>query len=159
MLLKPTSTKSLSKSIISLVKTAGKQGRPLKIRASHTEFGSMAPFPCPSSVGNASTSADSSRSLTPATPIYVGVVGDKMRKVLSISKANKQVRVQAGIQLEDLLIALSKAGLSIPRSSLPWWAHLTVAGSIATTAHGSGYNAISSIVSRVTVCATSALPA
>jgi FAD/FMN-containing dehydrogenase len=106
---KPTSTASLVKTIKSLVQRAAKEGRGLKVRASHYDFGSTVPFPCPG--GENATGA--------AAPLRVGVLTSSMKRVLSTNKQLKQMRVGAGMALRDFLPAASRAKLSVPRALLP----------------------------------------
>jgi FAD/FMN-containing dehydrogenase len=77
---------------------------------------------------------------------------DKMTKVLSVDKDKKQLRVQAQMNLKDLYATADANDMSTPRSALPWWQGLTLAGVFATSSHGTGNNATSMIVS---VCSTS----
>lgn len=72
---------------------------------------------------------------------------DKMTKVLSVDSAKKQMRVQAQMTLKELYAAADAADMSTPRSALPWWQGLTLAGVFATSSHGTGNNVTSMIVS------------
>jgi FAD/FMN-containing dehydrogenase len=72
---------------------------------------------------------------------------DKMTKVLSVDKGKKQLRVQAQMNLKDLYATADANDMSTPRSALPWWQGLTLAGVFATSSHGTGNNATSMIVS------------
>lgn len=69
------------------------------------------------------------------------------RQVLSVDQASSRMSVQAQITLRDLYAAATAAGLSVPRSGLPWWQGLTLGGAMATSSHGTGLNTTSMIVS------------
>jgi hypothetical protein len=75
------------------------------------------------------------------------IMMDKMTKVLSIDNDKKQLRVQAQMNLKDLYATADANSMSTPRSALPWWQGLTLAGVFATSSHGTGNNATSIIVS------------
>lgn len=72
---------------------------------------------------------------------------DKMINVLSVDKDKKQLRVQAQMHLKDLYATADANDMSTPRSALPWWQGLTLAGVFATSSHGTGNNVTSMIVS------------
>lgn len=67
--------------------------------------------------------------------------------MLAVDKANNRMRVQAQMMTKDLYPAATAAGLSVPRSSLPWWQELTLGGVVATSSNGTGLNVTSMIVS------------
>lgn len=70
-----------------------------------------------------------------------------MNKVLAVNKEAKQLKVQAQMTLKNLYDAADAAGLSTPRSALPWWQGLTLGGVFSTASHGTGNNATHMIVS------------
>ena len=135
-MLRPTSTAELAADIAEIRKRAADEGRPLKLRASHNLFGSTVSFPCPSGLVGADGKP----------PLLVAVVMDRMTKVLSVDKAAAQMNVQAQMAVRDLVAAVKEAGLATPRSTLPWWAELTLAGVMSTTAHGTGFNVTHQLV-------------
>lgn len=138
-LIRPNTTEELAAAIAAVNKRAGTEGRTLKMRATRDGFASMASFPC--SYQPSDPSAPISQQLR------VGILMDDMNKLLSVNKANHQMRVQAQMQLHDLYQAATANEMSIPRSSLPWWQGLTLGGIVSTTSHGSGHNVTSMIVS------------
>jgi FAD/FMN-containing dehydrogenase len=77
------------------------------------------------------------------------IMMDKMTKVLSVDKDKKQLRVQAQMTLKDLYATADANDMSTPRSALPWWQGLTLAGVFSTSSHGTGNNATSMIVSAL----------
>jgi FAD/FMN-containing dehydrogenase len=80
-------------------------------------------------------------------PIVAGLMMDKMTQVLEVDKANHRLRVQGQMKLKELYETADANGMSIPRSALPWWQGLTLAGTFSTTSHGTGNNVTSMIVS------------
>jgi FAD/FMN-containing dehydrogenase len=69
-----------------------------------------------------------------------------MNKVLQVDKAAYTMEVQAQMMLSQLFAAATAAGMS-PPSVMPAWAELSLAGIMASSAHGSGRNISSVIVS------------
>jgi len=80
-------------------------------------------------------------------PVVAGVMMDLMTKVLEVDKEQHRMRVEAQMTLKGLYEAADANGLSTPRSALPWWQGLTLAGALATGSHGTGNNVTSMIVS------------
>jgi FAD/FMN-containing dehydrogenase len=72
---------------------------------------------------------------------------ENLNKVLAVDTEKKQLKVQAQMTLKNLYDAADAAGLSTPRSALPWWQGLTLGGVFATASHGTGNNATHTIVS------------
>ncbi|WIA11663.1 hypothetical protein OEZ85_011764 [Tetradesmus obliquus] len=139
-LVRPESTEQLAAAVKDLRARAQQQGRPLKMRATRPQFATMHSMPC----------AEQPTLLSPfevqgKKPIVVGIMMDKMTKVLSVDSAKKQMRVQAQMTLKELYAAADAADMSTPRSALPWWQGLTLAGVFATSSHGTGNNVTSMI--------------
>ncbi len=82
----------------------------------------------------------------PTLYVTAGLMMERMNKVLSIDKVTKRMTIQAQATLKDLFSAADAAELSVPRSALPWWQGLTLAGVFSTASHGTGSNATSMIV-------------
>lgn len=61
---------------------------------------------------------------------------ERLNKVISFNKEKKEIRVQAGMRLRDLLNILIKHELSLPVTGA--FAAQTIAGLIATNTHGTG---------------------
>ncbi len=70
-------------------------------------------------------------------PLTSGTVLDLsgLGQVLSADVASRIVRVQGGIRLKDLVVALEARGLALP--NLGAWTEQTIAGVISTATHGS----------------------
>jgi hypothetical protein len=141
-LIVPTSTAELAAAIKDVAARAKKAGRPLKMRTAHDAFATMQSFPCAQQ-----PSDPNARVKTATSPLVVGILMDKMTKVLAHDKATHQLRVQAQIDIKGLLTYGNEHGLSPPRSSLPWWQGLTLGGIFSTASHGTGLNVTSMIVS------------
>jgi FAD/FMN-containing dehydrogenase len=71
-----------------------------------------------------------------------------MNKVLAVDHAAKQMRVQAGMLITQLLREATAAGMSVPLGSVPAFGDLTLGGVLVTGAHGTGHQATSSLVSH-----------
>jgi FAD/FMN-containing dehydrogenase len=141
MLIRPGSTAELSAAIKDIRAKAAAQGRPLKMRATRPGFATMHSMPCASQPSNPSPFLVKGK-----TPMVVGIMTDKMTDVLSVDQGLKQLRVQAQMKLKGLYEAAEANQMSTPRSALPWWQGLTLAGTFSTTSHGSGFNATSMLV-------------
>ena len=63
---------------------------------------------------------------------------DKINRLLEVDQAQKQIRVQAGIRLKDLVARLEKHGLAL--SNLGSIDSQSLAGAICTGTHGTGIN-------------------
>ncbi|MEX0940757.1 MAG: FAD-binding protein [Candidatus Babeliales bacterium] len=61
---------------------------------------------------------------------------DHLNRVLVIDKEKKQIRVQAGIKLKDLIKVLANNGLALPNQ--PAITEQSIAGVVSTATHGSG---------------------
>jgi FAD/FMN-containing dehydrogenase len=75
------------------------------------------------------------------------VLHEQLNKVLAVDRARNQMRVGAGMDVKELGIAATRAGMSIPVGSMPAYAGLTLGGVLLTSAHGSGYGTIHNLVS------------
>lgn len=73
-----------------------------------------------------------------------------MNRVVSMNRTSGLARIQPALNITAFLKAATRAGLSVPRLSLPAWGGLTLGGIVATSAHGAGYNVTSTICSVVT---------
>jgi FAD/FMN-containing dehydrogenase len=71
---------------------------------------------------------------------------EKMTNVLSVDPVNKQMRVQTGMLITQLLKEATAVGMSVPLGSVPAFGDLTLGGVLVTGAHGTGHQAISSLV-------------
>ena len=72
---------------------------------------------------------------------------DKMDKVLAVDHAAKTMTVQAQMNLGQLYAAATSNNMSVMTGVVPAWAGLTLAGIMASSAHGSGYQQQSVLVS------------
>jgi FAD/FMN-containing dehydrogenase len=72
---------------------------------------------------------------------------DQMTKVLAVNVTSYTMRVQAQMTMQHLYEAATAAGMSVVGGLLPAWAGLTLGGVMAASAHGSGYNTRSTVVS------------
>lgn len=77
-----------------------------------------------------------------------------MNKVLAVNNTDKTMRVQASMMLGELYQHATDAAMSVPLGLMPAWAGLTLAGVMSASAHGSGANTTSSVVSVLSVYAT-----
>lgn len=146
-IIRPRSTQELSAAIKDVAARAAAAGRPLKMRTAHSGFGTIQSFPC--AVQPHTPEAKSAFDpANPTRPLVVGILMDHMTRVLSVDKAATVMRVQAQIPLRDFYTNATAVGMSPPRSSLPWWQGLTLAGIFASSSHGSGLNTTSMIVRR-----------
>ncbi|KAI8472152.1 MAG: hypothetical protein J3K34DRAFT_415296 [Monoraphidium minutum] len=143
-LIRPASTAELSAAIKEVAAKAAAAGRPLKMRTAHTKFATMQSFPCPIQPADPKTGVRPTTKRADA-PYVAGIMMDKMTKVLSHDKATNLLRVQAQINIRELLEYGNANGISPPRSSLPWWQGLTLGGIFATASHGSGLHVTSMI--------------
>lgn len=142
MLIRPESTEQLSSAIKDLRAKAAAQGRPLKMRATRPGFATMHSMPC-----SAQPSSTSPFLVRGQQPMVVGIMMDRMVKTLAVDQGTKQLRVQAQMTLKDLYEVADANQMSNPRSALPWWQGLTLAGIFSTSSHGTGLNVTSMIVS------------
>lgn len=141
-LIRPESTDELAAAIKHFRAKAAAQGRPLKMRATRPSFGTMSSMACASQPSNPSPFL-----VRGQQPLVVGIMLDKMTKVLAVDHEKKQLRVQAQMRLKELYEAADANQMSTPRSALPWWQGLTLAGVFSTSSHGTGLNTTSMIVS------------
>eukprot|EP00775_Hariotina_reticulata_P005676 gene5676-5914_t len=81
----------------------------------------------------------------PRQPITVGLLHNKMNKVLAADKQKYTMRVQAGITYTEFLKEATKAGMSVVVGTPTAYAGLTLSGVLATTAHGSGDKTVSTL--------------
>lgn len=145
-IIRPTSTAELAEKVKEVAARAAAAGRPLKMRAGKSGFGTIQSFPCP--VQPHTPEAVSAFDASNATrPLVVGILMDNMTQVLEADTEGLTMKVQAQITLRDFYKAANAAKLSPPRSSLPWWQGLTLAGIFTTSSHGTGLNTTSMLVS------------
>lgn len=125
-------------------------------------FHSTAPFTCPGGSLRThpnwenkpvpdplSAAAAPSSAVSPASNVTsVSFLLDSMNKVLAVDPAAKQMRVQAGMLITQLLKEATAAGMSVPLGSVPAFGDLTLGGVLVTGAHGTGHKATSSLVRR-----------
>lgn len=78
MLIHPESTEQLAAAIKDVKAQAAKMGRPLKMRAGRPEYGSMTSLPCPYQ-----TTLVTPFTVKGKTPLVVGIMMDKMNKVMA----------------------------------------------------------------------------
>lgn len=142
MLIVPESTEQLAAAIKDVRAKAAAQGRPLKMRATRPGFATMHSMPCV-----AQPSSLSPFLVRDQKPLVVGILMNKMVGVLGIDHDKKQLRVQAQMTLKGLYETADANEMSTPRSALPWWQGLTLAGIFSTTSHGTGLNVTSMLVS------------
>lgn len=89
----------------------------------------------------------------PSNVTSVSLLLDRMRAVLVVDTAKKQMRVQAGMFVTQLLKEAAAAGLSVPLGSVPAFGDLTLGGVLVTGAHGTGHrttSALGDIVAELT---------
>lgn len=139
-LIRPSTTAELADAIKAVAARAKKEGRALKMRTAHDAFATMQSFPCAIQPSDPQAAQKLEKG-----PLVVGILMDKMTKVLSLDKATNQLKVQAQIPIKGLLEYATENGISPPRSALPWWQGLTLAGIYATASHGTGLNVTSSL--------------
>jgi len=144
MLIRPDATAELSAAVKDVRTKAAAQGKPLKMRSARPGFASMSSFPCASQPSNTHPFLVNGQQ-----PLVVGIMMDKMTKVLAVDQSNKQMRVQAQMTLKELYAAADANQMSTPRSALPWWQGLTLGGIFSTSSHGTGLNVTSMIVSNM----------
>ncbi|KAF8071287.1 CHX17 [Scenedesmus sp. PABB004] len=148
----PASTAEVAAAVAALAARAD-AGEVVKLRATIRGFGSSASFPCPVSpraAGNASAGSSSGGGRGGGGVHVVGVLMDRMRRVLEVDTEAMTMRVQANMKLDALYKAATDAGLGVPLGIVPAWAGLTLAGVMAASAHGSGRNTTSVICDVVT---------
>jgi len=76
--------------------------------------------------------------LPPPPPTRVSLLTDGLDAVLEVLPApRRQMRVQSGMTVGQLLAAASAVGMSAPVGALPSFSGLTLGGALATAAHGS----------------------
>ncbi|WIA15659.1 hypothetical protein OEZ85_002285 [Tetradesmus obliquus] len=131
----PEDTAQLAAAIKSLRARAAAEGRPLKMRPARRGFATMASFAC----GPQPTLVNPFL-VDGKKPMVVGLMLEKMDKVLAVDKEKQQLRVQGQMTLKGFYEAADAAGLSVPRFGLPWWQGLTLGGVFSTASHGSGNN-------------------
>lgn len=124
-------------------------GAPVTLRTSRPRFHSTATFVCP--VPDAPVAATATRVATEAgrRALEVGLLQNKLNKVLAVDAAKATMRVGAGMTITELLREATKAKLSVQIGSLPAYAGLTLGGVLATSAHGSGDKTINSLADTV----------
>jgi hypothetical protein len=105
-------------------------------------FGSSASFPCAVQPKNSMFSFKPGKE-----PLVIGVLMDKMDKVLEVNHAANTMTVQAQMNLGQLYAAATENNMSVMTGVVPAWAGLTLAGIMASSAHGSGYQQQSVLVS------------
>lgn len=142
MLIRPESTDQLASAMKDLRSKAAAQGRPLKMRATRPGFATMHSMPCSAQPSNPNPFLVRGKQ-----PLVVGIMMDKMIKTLGVDHGKKQLRVQAQMTLKDLYAVADANQMSNPRSALPWWQGLTLAGIFSTSSHGTGRNVTSMLVS------------
>lgn len=127
-------TKEVAQAVAHYHKRA-KEGVPVTLRASRPMFHSSSKFPCP----NSPLLAPGAKA-TPAgkVPLAVGVLQHKLTKVLATDYKNWTIRVGAGIRWTEFLKESQRLGMSVQIGTPTVYAGLTLAGVLATTAHGSG---------------------
>ncbi|WIA09638.1 hypothetical protein OEZ85_009026 [Tetradesmus obliquus] len=153
----PASTAEVA-SIISYYYAKASAGQQITVRASRPKFHSTATFVCPvapSPVRPAAVSQEQAARTAVASskPLEVAILHNKLNTVLATDTAKSTMRVGAGMTVGELLTAATKAGMSVQIGSLPAYQGLTLAGILATSAHGSGdltTNTLADTVLKVT---------
>eukprot|EP00878_Enallax_costatus_P000622 GHUV01000724.1.p1 GENE.GHUV01000724.1~~GHUV01000724.1.p1 ORF type:complete len:626 (+),score=75.62 GHUV01000724.1:267-2144(+) len=136
----PETTKQVSQAVTFYYGKA-KAGQAVTIRASRPKFHSSADFVCPTSplqVAPKLRVTTEEAAFRTRTPVTVGLLQTKLNRVLAVNKKKYTMRVQAGMTYTELLKAATRAGMSVQIGTPTAYGGLTLAGVLATSAHGSG---------------------
>lgn len=136
----PSSTAEVAQALAHYYKMS-QAGTPVTLRTSRPMFHSSATFPCPVPAA----AAVSSRVVTEKgqqaaqAPVTVGLLQHKLNKVLAADKTKNTMRVGAGMRYTEFLKEAQAAGMSVQVGTPTVYAGLSLAGVLATSAHGSGF--------------------
>ncbi|WIA38074.1 hypothetical protein OEZ86_001443 [Tetradesmus obliquus] len=135
----PASTAEVA-AIVSWYYAKARAGQRVTLRVSRPKFHSTATFVCPVAPAPIRPAAVAQERAPQGgkAPLEIAILQSKLNKVLAVDKQKYTMRVGAGMRVTELLPAATKAGMSMQIGSLPAYAGLTLAGILATSAHGSG---------------------
>jgi FAD/FMN-containing dehydrogenase len=133
--IEPNSTDDVAAALKAYSAQARAQNQTLKVRLTQRLFHSSAAFTCPA---QSESLPQQGGAANPPSVLAVSIIQNTMSKVLSVDKEALQMRVQPGIHLWDLAQAAGAHGMTISVGSVPVFGGLTLGGTIAAGAHGSG---------------------
>lgn len=133
-LVQPSSTAELANALKQFA--AASAGKPLKIRTARKTFHSSATFPCPFT-SDVMTQPPAGSSAAPST---VAVMLQDFNQILAVDAAARVVRVQAGLQVIQLLRWAEKHGMATEIGAPTNYGDLTIGGVISANGHGTGAN-------------------
>lgn len=138
-------TPKSTEEIATLIKGYTSHPEHVTIRATRPGFHSSAGFVCSGKRGSSKAEFHDDNSETGVT-----VLMQFMNRVAGVDAERKQMTVESGMTLLQLVNAAEANGMSVPAGALSIYANLTVGGVILSSAHGSGFGTVGSLGDLVT---------